>query len=168
MHLEKLVRANPNGISNARFKVLVKTQIVPQKKENLIEKASKYEKIVQEEFRKDSFSRKPYFSTSNLSDIRYRCRIDLKMVDKIRQNFSSKYRRKNLSLSCPSCKHYNNNTNDKNTSHTTNKFPDSQNHLLHQCPAFSHLHEELDIETDEGLIQFLKIVTETRLEEGDE
>ena len=118
--------------------------------------AQKYKKIDQEEFRKESFSRKPYFSTLNLSDIRYRCRIDLKMVDKIRQNFSSKYRRKNLSLSCPSCKHHNNNINDKNTTHTTNKFPDSQNHLLHQCPAFSHLHEELDIKTNEVLIQFFK------------
>ena len=130
--------------------------------------ARNYKKIDLEEFQKDSFTRKEYFNSLNLNDIRYKCRIEMQMLPTIRKNQPSKYRKRNMSLSCPSCKYMTNDSNIQNTNNNTNKYPDTQNHLLNQCVAFSHIRQEIDTQKDEGVIQFFKLVVETRIEEGDD
>ena len=77
----------------------------------------------------------------------------------------SKYGRRNMSLSCPSCESTNSN-NHNSDQNTTIKFPDNQNHILHQSVAFSHLGENLSTNNDMELIQFFKQIVETRINKG--
>ena len=120
-------------------------------------------KIKFEEFQKDSLERKPYFYQMNLEKVRYRFRIEIKMVDNIRHNFPNKYRKKNLSLSCPSCKE--NSSNSNKSIDTVSNPPHSQTHLLLHCEAFSRLREDLDIENDEEVVDFFMKVVESRVKE---
>ena len=166
-HINRIGNNCLNDMSKLRFRALAKRYISQKNKQDLVAMAQRYKKIDIEEFQNDSFTRKAYFQTLNLHDIRYKIRIEMKMVATIRQNYPSKYRRKNLSLSCPSCRNMST-TIDQNTINTTEKFPDNQNHLLHECRSFSHLTQELDLRKDSDLIHFFKWIVEMRMEEGDD
>ena len=143
---------------------MTKKYIFKKNKSDLIVMAQKYKKINQEEFQNDDFLRKPYINTMNLDDIRYKYRIENNLVSSVGENYCNKYRRRNMSLSCPSCIKFSNNIDSKNTI----RFPDTQSHLLHECVAFNHLHEELDVRKDSDLISFFRRIVETRLEDGDD
>ena len=51
----------------------------------------------------EEFERKPYFDSLNLELSRVRFRIEAKLVPTILGNQPSRYRRRGLTLSCPSC-----------------------------------------------------------------
>ena len=101
-HVDKLGITCLHSISKYRFRALTKKYIFEKNKSDLINMARNYKKIDLEEFQKDSFTRKEYFNSLNLNDIRYKCRIEMQMLPTIRKNQPSKYRKRNMSLSCPS------------------------------------------------------------------
>ena len=40
--------------------------------------------------------------------------------------------------------------------------PDSQDHLVHLCPGYVDLRQDLDLDTDLGMIQFFRAVIKRR------
>ena len=72
------------------------------------------------------------------------------MLDSFKQNFPRKYRKTNISLSCNFC------SNDE-----TDRYPDSQSHVLDKCETFSDLRVNLEREDDQQLVQFFRQVVET-------
>ena len=163
-HLEKMNITSLVVISKWSYKRQVKKYIFDKNKQDLISMAESYKKIDMEEFTNDDFKRKQYFYTMNIEQVRYKYRIDNKMVATIRKNFSNKYR--NSSLSCQSCRHLPKNSNNNASNITTNRIPDTQTHVLYECEAFSHLREQLDTRDELQLIQFFKQVVEERTNEG--
>ena len=64
----------------------------------------------------------------DLQTVRMRVHIAMGMVNNIKGNFKDKYRKRNTSITCPSCKPENgSNTDDL----ITEKPQDAQNHLPH-------------------------------------
>ena len=178
-HLDKLGIESLNAVSKRSYKALCKRYIFEKNKRDLINMAQGYKKIDVHEFENDTFKRKDYFHTLNLEEIRYKFRIENHFVATIRHNFPNLYRRRNMSLSCPSCRkmepnnrttNHNNNNNNTTTTNNTNNYPDTQNHLLFHCPAFSHLREELELDVldDRKVIQFYKEVVDARIRDGDD
>ena len=83
------------------------------------------------------------------------------MVNNIKGNFKDKYRKRNTSITCPSCKPENgSNTDDL----ITEKPQDTQNHLLETCVAFKELRESIDTNTDSGLVSFFREVVKRRID----
>ena len=86
------------------------------------------------------------------------------MVDTIRSHMPNKY--KSRSLKCPSCApNYLSNPASSDHPDAPN---DSVNHLISDCPAFSDLRIAHDLQTDQGLVNYFKAVTERRIQSGDD
>ena len=68
------------------------------------------------------------------------------------KNYPRKYKGK--PLSCPSCQDTN--------------IPDTQLHILEDCPAFRNQRENLDRNNDMQLIRFFKSVVDQRIKDEDE
>ena len=132
-------------------------------KTELLEKIRHSKKIDYEKCVTEEFKRKTYFHELKLDDVRRRFRIASSM-EHVRGNFSSKY--KSDSLACQSCLKRNRATDEQTDSNTITP-RESQNHILNQCPAYDDLHLQFDTETDLGIVQFFKSVTERRIEEGE-
>ena len=97
----------------------------------------------------------------DLQTVRMRVHIAMGMVNNIKGNFKDKYRKRNTSITCPSCKPENgSNTDDL----ITEKPQDTQNHLLETCVAFKELRESIDTNTDSGLVSFFREVVKRRIE----
>ena len=96
-----------------------------------------------------------------------RVRIASGMVDKIKGNHKDKYRRKNESITCPSCKPQ---LEDDAVDDGKEKPRDTQNHLLEKCVAFEELRKSIDINSDAGLVSFFSKVVRLRIadDESDE
>ena len=85
--------------------------------------------------------------------MRFRFRVENKMVESIKGNFKSDYKRKNISISCSSCK--------------KEGKVDTQSHVFRECEAFSDLREDLDPENDDHILKFFRKVIERRIKEVD-
>ena len=143
---------SPTGYSKYQYKRIVKKYIEKRNKDNLIEMSRRYKKVNTEELEGEGVKRKGYFHTLNIEDARYRFRISSLMVEKIRKNYPRKYKGK--PLSCPSCRNLN--------------IPDTQLHILEDCPAFRKERENLDRNNDSELILFFKSVVDQRIKDEDE
>ena len=84
-----------------------------------------------------------------------RMRISMGMVMTVRNNSKQKY--KNRSLSCPSCK-------KDNADENKCRPIDTQTHLLEECEAFQDIRDELDTDSDEGIVTFFTKVVERRVD----
>ena len=157
-HLEKLHFDVNRNMSKYRFRKLVNDYIHSKCRSELLEQIKHYKKVSFEECSKEEFKRKPYFYTLNLSEIRYRFKIQSNMIESFRANFSSKFRGE--SLACPYC-----NKTNRQTDKTRDEPRDSQEHNLTACPAFSDLRSMFDLETDQGIIQYFKSVVDKRTED---
>ena len=89
-------------------------------------------------------------------------RISGGMVQSVRGNFKERYRKKNLPITCQSCKA----SNDNNAPvDDTEKPMDTQTHLLEECVAFDDIRNEFDLQTETGLVGFFKEVIKRRNED---
>ena len=72
---------------------------------------------------------------------------------------------KHKSLKCPSCAPQS----DINSASIDDidQPNDSVSHLVSDCPAFADLRNVHDVQTDLGLVNYIKAVTEIRMELGD-
>ena len=96
----------------------------------------------------------------NIEDTRYAFRISSKMLD-IKKNFSQKYRRKNVSLTCDLCKVRE--SDDPRLHLDVQERPEeSQFHLANECIAFNDLRSMTDFSDDQETVSFFKAVMEKR------
>ena len=159
-HLNNLGVVSLRDFSKWQFKSKVKKYLQKKNADDLVEMATKYKKINYQELACEPFGRKEYFSKLSLENVRYRFRISNKLVSGIRKNFSAKYRKKNISLYCPTCK-----DTDNNSVVSTNRVEHSQSHVLYDCEAFSDLREDLDTEDDGMLVEYFKKVVERLIQD---
>ena len=100
-HMINLNVDSPRGYSKWQWKKTVREYLIKRNRTQILERAKGYKKIKFEEYEKEQFERKAYFSKMDLESVRARFRISNEMVETIRKNYSRKYR--NKSLTCPSC-----------------------------------------------------------------
>ena len=110
--------------------------------------------------KQETYERKPYFSNLNIEDARYAFRISSKMLD-LKKNFSQKYKRRNMSLTCELCKETSND-NPRHQQDDQDQPEESQFHLANECEAFSDLRTQTDFSDDQQLVSFFKAVIEKR------
>ena len=128
----------------------------------LLEDSKRYKKVNYESLVNEDFKRKPYFSQLKLAEIRDRFRISSKMVEGIKANFPSKFRKSGESLKCTSCKNVLQSNHSLNN--TTEENLESQSHFLEICPVFSDLRSQYDTNSDTGMVGFFKAVILRRVE----
>ena len=106
-------------------------------------------------------NRKGYFSNMNLESGRMAFRVAAKMI-MIPANFPSLYRRRGLSLTCPSCMGLSSAepSRDEQDSHPPAPHPLlSQSHLLTDCVAVSDIRAECSLRDEESIaLFFLKVL----------
>ena len=89
------------------------------------------------------------------------------MVNSVRGNFPSKYRRLGKSLSCPSCEEINDERSNLNITLNSQPNPrDSQFHILTECCAYDDLRVKYQNMSDSNLISFFQEVVEMRVQNG--
>ena len=76
------------------------------------------------------------------------------MVPTVRQNFCNKYMREGTH--CRSC-----------SESGKPAAPDTQHHVIADCPAYEDIRDQFDMETDRGLVKFFKEVVKRRIEKGE-
>ena len=81
------------------------------------------------------------------------------MVNGIKGNFKDKYRRRNTSITCPSCAPL---LRENEPDGEPEKPPHTQNHLLEACIAFEEVRGSTDLRTDAGLVSFFNEVVRRR------
>ena len=120
-----------------------------------------YKKVSYHKCKDEEFSRKEYFFSMKLEDVRICFKAEYFMISTIKKNFPRKYR--NKSFSCISCSPLL----SKSTSTGTSKImpEDSQFHLTHECIACTSLRERYDVATDQGLGDFFREVVKIRAED---
>ena len=133
----------------------------------LKELVKKNKKIDPREYEEEPFEKRSYLSSMKLTDVRMRMRISCGMISQIKANFKQKYKRKNMSILCSSCRNLSDNEITDDDDETKEK-TDTQLHLLEECKAFSELRSETDLNTDEGLVYYFNQVIKKRLEEDEE
>ena len=169
-HLVILGISDLRSINKWRFKNLVKKFIRRRNEAELLESIRGYKKLNYEELSQETFGRKSYFFSLPLDAARMRFRIASKLVQTIRTNFSSQYRRKGQLLTCPLCSKSDLN---ENASPATRDMSDeqqspqplhSQSHILTECEAMSDLRTECEPNDDYSLAIFFKKVVARNME----
>ena len=155
-HLVKIDFGTTRNLSKARFKKKIRKYITELNRATLLEEIKQYKKIDYETCLLEENKRKTYFFENSLDQVRDIYRVKCKMVESIRGNFPQKYRKD--SLTCQSCKHL----------YPSNPSPDtirdSQSHLLESCAAFTQTRSFFNLDTDIGIVNFLKEVIRHRIE----
>ena len=134
-------------------------------------------KINFEEASAAEYERKAYLSNLDLENGRMLFRVHCHLVPTIKKNFSSKYRRRGVPLTCPSCsKPSVSSSLPVNRSMTGSSSPlstpasppsHSQSHLLSACEAVRDIRDEClpgPVGDDKSLAQFFKRVVARHLE----
>ena len=78
------------------------------------------------------------------------------MVQSVHGNFRERYRKKNLPITCQSCKA--SNDNNAPVDDTEKPINTTQTHLLEECVAFDDIRNEIDLQMEAGLVGFFKEV----------
>ena len=157
-HLTKLVFndiSELTGISKVRYKRTVRDYIQKKNEQDLLGQIKQYKKLDYNEMKQEPYERKQYFYNMNLEDARFAFRISSKMLD-LKKNFSHKYKRKNMSLTCELCRVIDNEDDNQEQPE------ESQFHLANECQAFSDLRSQTDFSDDQQLVAFFKAVMEKR------
>ena len=148
--------------SKPRWKSRVRKYTLNLNCSQLLEESKTYKKISYLSLVEEEFKRKPYFYELKLADVRDRFRISSKMVEGMKANFPSKYRKNSESLKCVSCKDIL--PSNRSLNSTTDENLESQSHFLEICPVFSDLRSQYDTNSDLGLVEFFKAVVSRRVE----
>ena len=141
-----------------QFKKLVKNLIHQRKKEELLEKAKRYKKISRESLAQEDFGVHLYFKTLSVSQARLRLKLHARMTPRVAACFPSDCRFKEQQLQCLACSQAGIAASLEST--------DTEEHIM-SCSFYADLRDDLDLETDMGLVTFFQRVIERRAEYDD-
>ena len=149
--------------SKYSWRKLVKAKIFERNKCELIQMSRKYKKIDQENLSKESFSIKPYFKNLNVSQSRFKFRLNSRMTN-LANNYHrmEKYRR--IGYACVGCSGGNG---AGGVGGGNNKPPnlDTTEHVV-ICNAYSDLRIGRDLSnSDHDLVSYFQAVLSRRIEE---
>ena len=134
-------------------------------KESLPEDSKRYKKINYDDLVKEKYEMKEYFKTQNLHQARFLFRLSSLMVDGIRTHHSSKYRRRGIPLSCPSCSIPITTKNDNLVMVPIDAPRDDVRHIMTEWVKYEEMKENTDIFNSESdLISFFQDVLKYREE----
>ena len=139
-------------------------------------------KLNHDEISEEKFERKSYLEELDLENARMLFRFHSKLIPSIRKTYSSKYRRKGIPLTCPSCLKKStslpsvislNLTSSETRNHDSFSAPSSpplhtQSHLLTSCVAVKDIRDECmpGEWDDKTLAVFFRKVVSRHLEMG--
>ena len=132
-----------------------------------------------EKLSSEKYEKKSYLNELDLESARILFRFHSKLIPTVRKNFSSQYRRKGVSLTCPSCSKLSlpsspelptmmSSSNSLSMSSSTPPLH-SQSHLLTSCEAVKDIRDEcMPFADDQSLAEFFRLVVARHLEMGEE
>ena len=156
------------GMSKKFFQKKAKEYIKNKNKSELVERARSYKKLDFRVLSEEDFCRKPYFFNQTLETGRMLFRVSANLVQGIKANYPSKYRRMKRPLSCSVCPPVNSSMDSSTTEsghpEPTSRPLHSQSHILRDCVEVEDLRSECDPLDEKSLAQFFLRVTARRLE----
>ena len=151
--------------SKAGWKSFVTEKIKQCNREFSLNEMKRYKKIDYDDLVKEKYEMKEYFKTQNLQQARFLFRLSSLMVDGIRTHHSSKYRRRGIPLSCPSCSRPVTTENDNLVMVPIDAPRDDVKHIMTECVKYEEMKENRDIFNSESdLISFFQDVLKYREE----
>ena len=151
-------------ISKWHFKKVVKKYIFDRNRSQVLDEIRSYKKLSFDQLSQETYERKSYFFDLSLENARMRFRVSSKLVPTILANFSSKYRRRGQSLTCPSCSALTPDRSEQEDSIGQTEPLHSQSHILTECVAVRDLREECEPRDDFSLAEFFKKVVARNME----
>ena len=156
---------NLQALSKWQMKSKVRKFIARKNRTELLQKSQKYKKLDFLKLSNETFERKQYFSDLSLENARMSFRISSKLVPTIRNNYPSKYRRRGIPLTCPTCSNPSlSTTSGPKTSDTAPPPLHSQSHILTDCLGVSDLRAECNEKDDKSLAIFFRKVVARQME----
>ena len=164
-YITKIGITDLQNVSKWKFKKFTKDYVSKLNKESLLEDSKIYKKINYDDLVKEKYEMKEYFRTQNLHQARFLFRLSSLMVDGIRTHHSSKYRRRGIPLSCPSCSIPITTENDNLVMVPIDAPRDDVKHIMTECVKYEEMKENRDIFNSESdLISFFQDVLKYREE----
>ena len=128
----------------------MKRKIVERQKLQLLEQARNYKKISYEQLEKDAFGVQEYFSTLTVSQARLWLKVVGGMCPRVASLFPSDRKFIKIDFECGACR--------------VAGRPASEAHDTTECPFYEHFKSDVSLETDIGLVTFMKRVLDNRAE----
>ena len=146
---------NIQAYSKHIFKKLVKAKILNKYKSELLEAATKYKKITPELLSKDEFGVNSYFKMLTVSQSRLRFRLYARMTPRVAMCHKSDKRYREIGYQCVACR--------EAGEPVSQETQDTEEHLI-TCRFYSDLREDIDLETDLGIVKYFQRVISRRTE----
>ena len=172
-HLDNMKVTNLQTISKRAFKKVSGKYIKQKDTSELLESVKKYKKLNYDDLSQSEMKRKNYFRNMDLESGRVAFRVASKMLP-LPANFPSQYRRRGLSLACPSCSGPSSirpttlrtDMSDPAAPPTSPPPPPtlSQSHLLTTCPGVADIRADCNIFDEESVTLFFRRVVARSLE----
>ena len=102
----------------------------------------------------EKYERKPFMYNLSLENARMFFRVQTKLVQTLRKNFPTMYRRMGQPLTCPSCSTRTLSEVTSDNSETHSSPPHSQSHILESCEAVEDLRTECDPDDNRSLAEY--------------
>ena len=87
-HMINMNVDSPRGYSKWQWKKIVREYLVKKNRKEILERGKGYKKIKIEEYEREQFEQKAYFSEMDLESVRAGFRIASQMVETIQKNYS--------------------------------------------------------------------------------
>ena len=133
----------------------MKRKIVEQQKLQLLEQARNYKKISYEQLEKDAFGVQEYFSTLTVSQARLWLKVVGGMCPRVASLFPSDRKFIKIDFQCVAC---------RAAGRPASETRDTIQHITTECPFYEHFKSDVSLETDIGLVTFMKRVLDNRAE----
>ena len=141
-----------SSYSSYQWKKIIKTKIRQKNRYELLEKMKLYKKHKYNDHCNDEFKTQSYFYQMNVHNARMQFKIKASMIPTVRMQYMNDPVFARQLWTCPDC---------ADPQDTCGGKMDSMAHVL-DCPAHEDIREDLDMESDEGVVEYFKEVVKRR------
>ena len=155
--MQELGLSNMQAHSKNSWKRIVKKKIIERQKEQLLQQAETYKKISAEQLNKDEFGVQEYFSTLTVPQARLRLKLAGGMCPRVATLYPSDRRYQSINFQCLAC---------RAAGRPVSETRDTVQHIT-ECIFYEKFKCGLSLNTDIGLVTFMKRVIDDRAEYED-
>ena len=146
---------NIQSYSKYILKKILKAKFVQKNKSELLDAAKKYKKISPESLSQEEFGVHAYFKTLTVSQSRLRFRLHARMTPRVAMCYKSDRRYMEMGYQCVACREVG--------EPVSQETQDTEEHIM-SCLHYSDLREDIDLNTDQGIVKYFQRVISRRTE----
>ena len=159
-YLEDWNLSNIEDFTKSQWRLAIKRKIYEKQRRECLESMQGYKKIDYEECSNEKFEMKHYFRTLDIQESRMYYKIKYFLVPTVAMNFKNDKKFRAQNYLCQDC--IREELGDDGNITVTKGLPNSQEHLLYECPANEDIRAGKSLNQTRDLISFFTEVIERR------